>query len=218
MADTGAPVKQLIYFADPMCSWCWGFSPVITRLAEITRSMAELRIILGGLRAFNTKVMDDGDKAYIANHWRHVNDRTGQPFNHAFFDRENFIYDTEPPCRAIVAVRHLAPDHALAMLERLHCGFYLENQDITDRDTLCLLAGEVGISPKDFVEVFDANKTKDATKQDFLISNKTGVGGFPTLLAGDETNGFRLVTTGYQDLETLERPVRQLLEPAEQIG
>ena len=25
---------QLVYFADPMCSWCYGFSPVITTLAE----------------------------------------------------------------------------------------------------------------------------------------------------------------------------------------
>ena len=27
MAERDPERKQLIYFADPMCSWCWGFSP-----------------------------------------------------------------------------------------------------------------------------------------------------------------------------------------------
>ena len=25
---------QFVYFADPMCSWCYGFAPVIAALAE----------------------------------------------------------------------------------------------------------------------------------------------------------------------------------------
>jgi hypothetical protein len=25
--------RQLVYFADPMCSWCYGFSPVIAAIA-----------------------------------------------------------------------------------------------------------------------------------------------------------------------------------------
>ena len=24
---------HFIYFADPMCSWCWGFAPVIEKIA-----------------------------------------------------------------------------------------------------------------------------------------------------------------------------------------
>lgn len=218
MTDATPADKQLIYFADPMCSWCWGFAPVIVRLAEITKPAATLRIIMGGLRAYNTKVMEASDKSYIGNHWDHVNERTGQPFNRAFFDREGFIYDTEPACRAVVAVRHLSPDKALAMLERLHRAFYLENQDVTERDTLCLLAGEVGVAPKEFANIFDDDKTKDATKLDFLVTNQTGVGGFPSLLVGNEREGFRLITTGYEDLEALEGPVRRLLGLAEGVG
>jgi putative protein-disulfide isomerase len=26
--------KHLVYFADPMCSWCYGFSPVIAALEQ----------------------------------------------------------------------------------------------------------------------------------------------------------------------------------------
>jgi len=27
--------RHLVYFADPMCSWCWGFAPAIEALAEV---------------------------------------------------------------------------------------------------------------------------------------------------------------------------------------
>ena len=26
--------KHFLYVADPMCSWCWGFSPVIDKIDE----------------------------------------------------------------------------------------------------------------------------------------------------------------------------------------
>ncbi len=28
------PHPHLVYVADPMCSWCWGFSPVIDAIRE----------------------------------------------------------------------------------------------------------------------------------------------------------------------------------------
>ena len=27
-------VPMMLYFADPMCSWCWGFNPVMARVRE----------------------------------------------------------------------------------------------------------------------------------------------------------------------------------------
>ena len=42
---------RFIYFADPMCSWCWGFAPVIEQ--TLRRRYGEaipVRLVLGGLR------------------------------------------------------------------------------------------------------------------------------------------------------------------------
>ena len=41
--------------------------------------------------------MDEATKASIREHWEHVRDASGQPFDFAFFDRPRFVYDTEPP-------------------------------------------------------------------------------------------------------------------------
>ena len=42
---------RFVYFADPMCSWCYGFSPVITALAERFEGRLGLQVVMGGLRA-----------------------------------------------------------------------------------------------------------------------------------------------------------------------
>jgi len=43
---------EMIYVADPMCSWCYGFAPVIDALAEgcstLFFTLASERIVLGG--------------------------------------------------------------------------------------------------------------------------------------------------------------------------
>lgn len=40
--------KEIIYIGDPMCSWCWGFSPVLDQIRETYGAMAPVRVIVGG--------------------------------------------------------------------------------------------------------------------------------------------------------------------------
>ena len=79
--------KHLLYIADPMCSWCYGFSPVITTLAERFADRLPVRVMVGGLRAGNTQAMRAQDKEYIRGAWTRVNQASGQPFDFAFFRR-----------------------------------------------------------------------------------------------------------------------------------
>ena len=54
--------KQLIYVADPMCSWCYGFAPVIAAIADAFRERLPISLLLGGLRAGNTRPMTQTDR------------------------------------------------------------------------------------------------------------------------------------------------------------
>lgn len=195
--------QQLIYFADPMCSWCWGFAPEIVRLAEAVEGRARLRLVMGGLRAGNTKPMDTEQKAMISGHWKNVGARSGQPFDFSFFERDGFVYDTEPACRAVVTARGLSPAHAFPLFTRIQAAFYAENQDVTDAGTLAVLAEEVGLDRAEFADAFEMDATKDATQLDFLITQQTGVSGFPTVLAGVRERGFHVVAAGYSSADTI---------------
>ena len=42
---------RLLYVMDPMCSWCWGFAPVLDALAEQAGAAGVgVDLVLGGLR------------------------------------------------------------------------------------------------------------------------------------------------------------------------
>ena len=40
---------HLIYFTDPMCSWCYGFSPVIDEIRRAYGDALPIRVVMGGL-------------------------------------------------------------------------------------------------------------------------------------------------------------------------
>src|SRR5438034_10575944 len=105
-------MPTLIYIADPMCSWCYGFGPELSALLNGLPEM-ELDIVVGGLRAHNTSVMDENLKATLLTHWRHVEEASGLPFSNEALAHEGFVYNTEPACRAVVAARLFAPTASL---------------------------------------------------------------------------------------------------------
>src|SRR6056297_315962 len=108
--DAATDRPALVYLADPMCSWCWGFSPVIEQIVEQYGDEARIRVLAGGLYPGTTEPMTHHFKAAVREHWQHVNRRAGQPFDFGFFDRDRFVYDSEPPCRALVTVREHHPE------------------------------------------------------------------------------------------------------------
>jgi putative protein-disulfide isomerase len=200
--------QRFVYFADPMCSWCYGFAPVISALADRFEGRMGLHLVMGGLRAGNTAPMRAEDKAYVRDAWTRVGAASGQPFDFSFFDRESFVYDTEPACRAVVTARHLLPRLALPFMGRIAQAFYAENRDITSAEEIAAVAEDAGFDRQEFAGAFLATDTRNETFRDFLTAQELGISGFPTLLAGSEEKGYALVTNGY-------RPLEDVLEPLE---
>jgi putative protein-disulfide isomerase len=195
--------RHFLYVADPMCSWCYGFAPVMTTLRDTFAGRLPVKIMMGGLRAGNTRPMRQEDKDYISNAWARVSAATGQPFEQAFFERDAFVYDTEPACRAVVAVRRMKPEFALDFKSRISTAFYAENRDVTSTDELAKIADEAGLDPLAFRAAFLAPETRNDTFRDFLIAKEMGVEGFPMLAAGNEEDGYALITNGYRPIDGL---------------
>ena len=185
---------QLLYFANPMCSWCWGFQPVMRTLAE---RGYPITVALGSLGADRARPMREVDKARVREHWQHVIERTGQPFDLGFFEREGFVYDTEPASRAVAVVRRHFPALALPFFGRLQERFYALGQDITDATTLQAAAGEFGLEAATFRAAFEAPTTATEIAAEWRQTAELGVTGYPTLLAL-EPGRPRVVTIGWR--------------------
>lgn len=191
-----------VYVADPMCSWCYGFGPELSALRERFPDVA-LHIVLGGLRAYNTKMMDKTMARTLAHHWEEVQRQSGQPFTHELLERDDFVYDTEPACRAVVTVRENAGELAPPMMYAVQRAFYAQAMDVTRGEVLtdvyagvCAEAGESEFDPTAFAAAWASDAMKEATRNDFVLAQDWGIRGFPTLLM---VHGERphLVAPGY---------------------
>jgi putative protein-disulfide isomerase len=190
---------HMIYFADPMCSWCWGFAPVIAAITRYFGTTAPVRLVLGGLRPGTTAPLDDARRDSLRTHWMHVHEASGQAFDDGFFQRKGFIYDTDPACRAITVIRRTHPERALEALHRMQEAFYAHNRDITHPDELSGIAAAMGLDAAAFHAALDSEETRHETLRQYAISQQTGVTGFPTLIAGmGGGEPYAIVTQGFE--------------------
>jgi putative protein-disulfide isomerase len=207
---------SLIYIGDPMCSWCYGFG---LPLGQVLARFPDLRVqlVLGGLRAYNTQVMDAALKDKLRSAWAGVAERSGQPFSQALFGRDDFIYDTEPACRAVVTVREHAPHLALAMYHAIQQAFYADGRDTTKAAVLGEIWDEVHGRSKqawghiNFLRDLDSEAMRQRTRDDFAQAQRWGVRGFPTLLALVDGQA-QLLSNGYIDADTLAQRLAPLLK------
>ncbi len=163
-----------------------------------------IRLMMGGLRPGTTKLLDEAGKRTIRAHWEHVHEASGQPFNMRFFDRDGFVYDTEPASKAVVVARRSGMEQALAYLRLVHAAFYAENRDVTNADVLANLAAEIGLDREEFVKAIQSEEAKQETWADFAIAQRAGITGFPTLLAGlGDAAEYAIVTQGYQPADRI---------------
>lgn len=215
--------NSLVYVGDPMCSWCYGFGvPLHQLLAQLPG--VPLAVVLGGLRAYNKEVMPDTLKATLHHHWEEVTKRSGKVFGQGQFDREGYIYDTEPACRAVVTIRTHAAEHTLAMYHAIQDAFYAKGQDITQTTVLASVwqkvkeelldtkqLGDVDFSQDSFVSAFESDDIKTQTRNDFAMVQQWGIRGFPALIA--VVNGeAQLVSNGYMEPDELLQRVRKVFQ------
>lgn len=204
-------IPHLIYVMDPMCSWCYGFAPVIKKLFAAYEDKLPYKIVLGGLRPGTTQVLDEKLKAEIEQHWKGVEQVTNQPFDYHFFERTNFVYDTEPACRAVVAVRYLNEDAEYDMAAAVQCAFYAKNNDVTNPDVLALIATQFGVIEDEFLEKFSSEEIKEKTKQDFVIARHLQATAFPSLYLLNGTT-VHLLSRGYRMYDAMQAHIEKALK------
>lgn len=197
----------LWYIADPMCSWCWGFAPVIAQIREEYATAFTLKLMPGGLRPGTAAPLLPEKRAQILQHWHTVHATTGQPFTFEHALPETFIYDTEPACRGVVSASFINPEKTFPFFAAIQHAFYVGQKDVTQLATLAELAVHLAIPESQFVSAFQSDNAKQHTLEGFQRAAQWGISGFPTLVIESAAQRY-LLTTGYRPFETL----RQLLD------
>ena len=206
-----AEVQRLIFFTDPMCSWCWGFAPVLHRLIDETGY--HCWIVAGGLHPHRSDLLQGEQVERLSQVWSRVAEASGQPFTEIPEFPEGFCYDTEPACRALVAARELDESDTLGFLALLQEAFYTRCADLTDETILNRLYADFRPDRADeFAELLASRYIAELTTGDFRYTREQlGIASFPTLVAdlGDRMAHLSPGYNAYEDVRVLLRAVEQ---------
>jgi putative protein-disulfide isomerase len=211
---------ELVYVGDPMCSWCYGFGKELTEVRKLLPDLP-LRIVVGGIRAGATDILDEAGKRFRLHHWGLVENASGLPFNReGLMAREGFVYDTEPICRAVVTARLLVPQcDLLTVFRALQEAFYVDARDTTDGKVLAEVAVHAlnrqghDVSAETFLALWSSDAAIADTIEDFHTARSWRVSSFPALRLH---HGGRLyhVSDGFARAEDVARKLTQVIDVA----
>lgn len=203
--------KVIWYFADPMCSWCWGFTPVVERLKNVFEDRIKIALVLGGLRPYTTDPISNQLREEILHHWRDVRSMTGQEFCFDGVMENGFVYDTEPASRAVLTVGKLLPAATFDYFKKVQKAFYMQQQNVTRHSVLKGLLEGFDIGAEEFDHFFSSDEAKAMTRENFYKSRQFGVHGFPTMVLQTKQHYF-LLTSGYRSFEEIQSEISDCLK------
>ncbi len=203
-----AQKSKIIYVGDPMCSWCYGFAPEILKVKEHFDTL-HFQLVLGGLRPYGTQTMADlGD--FLKEHWEQVQQRSGQPFKYDILNDKSFVYDTEPPARAVVVMRELNRKAEFDFFKDVQHLFYEQNANTHSAKAYLPLLKKYEVEADDFENTFESSWAKMEVKKDFQLAQQMGVKGFPAVIL--EHDGIlMLVTNGYAEGDKIIKAIEGVL-------
>ena len=198
---------QFVYFASPMCSWCWGFSPVIEQLQKTFAQEITIRLVLAPFRIDTVDPMNEKLRKYVLGQWQKVHTRTSQPFEFTFKMQKDFVYNTMSACLAIKAFVQQQPTSELNYFSSIQEAFYTNNMDVTNEKILIKLAKDYKIETDLFIEDLNSESIRTLLQEDFDYCKQLNVNGYPTLI-GIKDGKNTLISYGFSPFEELETKIK----------
>lgn len=210
---------ELRYFFDPLCGWCYGFSPVMMRLYDELRADVDFVAHPGGM-VTGERVGPIGPKAaYIKSATPRLEQLTGVRFGpgfHQLLNEGTRVQDSEPPSRALTALARLDgnPARTMPFAHALLNAFFRDGQDVNDPAVLAALAEPFGYAAAAFEQALLDPDTAGFTEAGFVAATQLGIQGFPTLVLRQGQRG-TIIARGFAPYEQIRPLIEQVLtQPA----
>jgi len=193
-------ILTLYYVHDPMCSWCYAFSPVWNKIRDQLPASIRVQYILGGLAPDSEQVMPPETRTYVQEQWRKVMQAVpGTQFNFDFWEKCQPRRSTYPACRAVLQARQQGSEYEIAMISAIQQAYYREARNPSDTDTLCALAQQIGLNGDVFACALNTDATKQVLLDEISFARSIGANSFPSLFL-QQADAIRPITLDYHDV------------------
>lgn len=201
----------LYYFHDPMCSWCWGFKPVLNKLIKNISDIVEIEYILGGLAKDSEATMSVDMQSQIENTWRRIQQTIpGTQFNFDFWKNCTPRRSTYPACRAVIAARQQDTINDVKMISAIQKAYYTQSLNPSDYPVLYHLAQNLELDTKQFKDDIHAVKTQYELEQQIAFANSVGANSFPSLFLHYQQQYYPIVLD-YNNVDIIVEHIKSYL-------
>lgn len=175
--------STLYYIYDPMCSWCWAFSPTWEQIKSDLPRWLTLSQLLGGLAVDTKDPMPIAMQHKIRTIWQTIEKQVpGTQFNYDFWSQCRPRRSTYMACRAVIAASRQNPDIENQMIFAIQQAYYLQAQNPSEQPVLVALAQALKLNHEQFASDLNARETQVKLQNQISLGRKLGAKGFPSLI------------------------------------
>ncbi len=206
------PVVYYIY--DVLCSWCYGFSPVMHQFHEAHKDDFEFRVMSGGM-VLGEQEGPIGDLPQsIKDGFKRVTELTGREFGDDFYamlEEGSAQLSSLPGALAMAAFRTYQPDNTIAFAKRMQEAIYQEGLAPNEAKTYGHCAEDFGMNSTDFMKLMVDKERLELVKTEFQVVKSWGIQGFPSVVYQEKDKAYFLAR-GYTDSAQLEEQLQKVKE------
>ncbi|MBC7867504.1 MAG: DsbA family protein [Gloeobacteraceae cyanobacterium ES-bin-316] len=208
----------LIYCYDAYCGWCYGFSPVIKKIAAAYKDRLEIDVLSGGMILPDKPVHISATAAYIASAYKNVEALTGVKFGSDYLwhinnpDDSDWYPNSEKPAIAMCIFKEFYPERAIEFAIDLQQALHAEGRDLTDNEAYLHLLDKYSIQPEIFFEKLASEEYKEMAYYEFSMMKHLQVTGYPCVFIQTGELKFTMLARGFTEYEILKESLERVLE------
>jgi putative protein-disulfide isomerase len=208
----------LIYCYDAYCGWCYGFSPIIKRIADEYKDRLDIEVLSGGMILPEKPTHIASIAPFIQKAYKGVEEYTGIKFGQDFlwhifnYEDSDWYPNSEKPAIAMSIFKEFYPQRAVEFASDLQYALNFEGRDLTDDEAYRHLLEKYSIHPEVFYERLNSEEYKEKAYYEFSLVKQLQVSGYPCVFIQTGELKFHMVARGFTDYEALKGRIENVLK------
>ena len=211
-------MQPVVYYCyDAYCGWCYGFSPVIKKIATTFKDKLSFEVLSGGMIPKENARPISAIAGYISEAYHRVEETTGIKFGEDYLwhifnpDKSDWYQHSEKSASALCIVKEIQPDQQVAFAADLQYALHYEGRDLTDDEAYRHLLEKYVIPEEEFYTKLNSEEYKEKAHYEFALCKQLQATSFPQVLLQVADQKFYLLAKGYTDYETLKKRIQTVL-------
>ncbi|HEY0030615.1 MAG TPA: DsbA family protein [Bacteroidia bacterium] len=205
---------QLIYIYDPLCGWCYGFSPVIQKIRNQYKDKMDFEIISGGM-IVGERVGPVGAFAdYILKALPRLEELTGVTFGEPYLSQlrdKSLFLSSLKPCIALEVFKSFNEKEAIVFASSMQKAHYIDGKSLEEESVYVDLIKPYNIDSAEYLKRLNSDEFRIETVNQFKMIQEWGITGFPAVIMVHKGT-YYLIAKGYLPYEDLKATIESILK------